>query len=57
MFNEIMRARQTELHVAETTITHRMTWEQLSRVDRLERALKKARGRLQILPNLAPKAH
>lgn len=57
MFNEIMRARQTELRVSETTIAHRMTWEQLSRIDRLERALKRARGRLQILPNLAPKAH
>ncbi len=57
MYPEIMNARLTELRVAETKINNRMAWEQVSRIDRLERALKIARGKLQLLPALSPKAH
>ncbi len=57
MYNELMNARLTELRVHETRIANRMAWEQVSRIDRLERALKMARGKLQILPTLSAKAH
>ena len=57
MYYEMMNARITELRVAETTINNRMMWEQVSRIERLERALKMARGRLQFLPTLSAKAH
>ena len=57
MYEEMMNARLTELRVAEKTIASRMLWEQVSRIDRLERALKMARGRLQFLPTLSAKAH
>lgn len=57
MYPELMNARLTELRVAETKINNRMAWEQVSRIDRLERALKIARGKLQLLPALSPKAH
>jgi hypothetical protein len=57
MFPELVHARQTELRVAETQIAHRMAWAQIVRVERLERALKVARGRLQMLPTLFPKAN
>lgn len=57
MFPELVNARQAELRVAETQIAHRMAWAQIVRVERLERALKVARGRLQMLPTLFPKAN
>ncbi len=57
MYNELMNARIAELRVSEKAISHRMEWEQVSRIDRLERALKMARGKLQILPTLSAKAH
>lgn len=57
MYHELMNARITELRVAEKTIGQRMAWEQVSQIDRLERALKMARGKLQILPTLSAKAH
>ncbi|MCC7089368.1 MAG: hypothetical protein M9925_09075 [Chloroflexi bacterium] len=57
MLLELANARQAELRVAETRIAHRMTWAQIARVDRLERALKVAQGRLQMLPTLFPKAN
>lgn len=57
MYTELMNSRLSDLRVAETTIANRMAWEQVSRIDRLERALKMARGKLQILPTLSVKAH
>ncbi len=57
MYTELMNARLTELRVAEPRINQRMAWEQFTRIDRLERALKMARGKLQILPTLSAKAH
>jgi hypothetical protein len=57
MLAELVNARQAELRVAETRIAHRMTWAQIVRVERLERALNVARGRLQMLPALFPKAN
>lgn len=57
MYHELMNARLTELAVCETKIANRMAWEQVSRIERLERALKMARGKLQLLPTLTVKAH
>ncbi|GMV85522.1 MAG: hypothetical protein AMXMBFR80_13770 [Dehalococcoidia bacterium] len=57
MLPELANARQLELKVLETQINQRMAWSQIARVERLERALKAARGRLQVLPALSPKAH
>ncbi len=57
MMEEMMNARLTELRVSDRTISQRMAWEQVSRIDRLERALKMARGKLQVLPTLSAKAH
>jgi hypothetical protein len=57
MLHELVEARQAELRAAETQIAHRMAWEQIMRVERLERALKAAKGRLQMLPALFSKAN
>ncbi|MCL4240764.1 MAG: hypothetical protein KJ048_05365 [Dehalococcoidia bacterium] len=57
MLTELVNARQAELRVQETQIAHRMAWSQIVRVERLERALRIARGRLQLLPTLFPKAN
>jgi hypothetical protein len=46
MYQEYANSRLIELEAAATTIKHRMEWEQLSRIDRLERALKVAGSRL-----------
>jgi hypothetical protein len=53
MLPELITARQDELRVMETQMMHRMAWYQIKRIDRLERALKVARGKLQALPTLA----
>jgi hypothetical protein len=57
MLPELMNARQDELRAFEKQITHRMAWAQIMRVERLERALRIARGKLQVLPTLYPKAN
>ena len=56
MLPEIAQSRVNELRAAETLINHRITWENISRLERLERALSTARGRLQAITNLTPKA-
>lgn len=56
MLPEIAAARTNELSAAETLITHRIAWENISRIERLERALKSARGRLQGITNLTARA-
>jgi len=53
MLPELVAARQDELRAMETQMMHRMAWIQIKRVERLERALKVARGKLQALPTLA----
>ncbi len=53
MLYELMVARQRELEAFEREIQQRMTLERLLRVERLERALKRARATLQVLPDLA----
>lgn len=57
MFEELMNSRLSDLRVAETTIEHRMEWEQLSRIDRLERALKAAQSKLHFLPTLSARTN
>jgi len=44
------RARQVELDLAQRTISQRQEWEALQQIDRLERQLQVARGRLNISP-------
>ncbi len=57
MLPELVNARQQELKALEPQINQRMAWSQIVRVERLERALKAARGKLQVLPALSPKAN
>ncbi|MEP7216414.1 MAG: hypothetical protein ABI782_09180 [Anaerolineaceae bacterium] len=45
MYEELARARANELRVAEHTISHRMRWAEVSTIERLEKALRVARGR------------
>lgn len=47
MYQEFANARLAEVRLAETQIKHRIEWAQLTRIDRLERALRVARGRVQ----------
>ena len=56
MYEELLRARQSDLALATRTIERRIEWEQLLRIDRLERALKRARGKLYFLPTLSAEA-
>lgn len=56
MLEELMNSQLTNLRVAGTTIEHRMEWEQLSRIERLERALKVAQSKLNFLPTLSARA-
>jgi hypothetical protein len=56
MLHEIAQSRMNELRAAETAISHRMAWENISRMERLERALRTARGRLQGISNITAKA-
>jgi hypothetical protein len=53
MLFEIMVARQRELDAMEREITQRAMLERLQQVERLERALKRAHAKLQVLPGLA----
>ncbi|MBK6318880.1 MAG: hypothetical protein IPI33_08970 [Dehalococcoidia bacterium] len=53
MYEELLRARQSDLALATRTIERRIEWEQLLRIDRLERALKVARGRLHLQPTFS----
>jgi len=57
MLELFAQARQDEVAAAALTINHRIEWEQISRIDRLERALKKARGRIFADPQVKAGAH
>lgn len=46
IFEEMSNARQRELDAAAQTISHRIEWERVSRIERLETALRAARKRL-----------
>jgi hypothetical protein len=54
MLQEMMNMRMAELAAAGRTISQRMEVERFSRVDRLERALRSARGRLAAFGYSAP---
>lgn len=45
VYEEFVQARQNELRAADLTIAHRMQWAELRTIDRLESALRAARGR------------
>ncbi len=53
MLEELLNARLSDLKVSETEINHRMEWEQLFQIERLERALSVAKGKLNLLPTLS----
>ncbi len=53
MLYELMMARQRELEAMEREIVQRQTLERLLQVERLERALKRVRAKLQAFPDLA----
>ena len=57
MLEENMNANINNFRNAELMIGHRMQWAQISRVDRLERALKVARGKLSFLPTLSARTN
>ncbi len=48
MLIDMFNARQLELAAAERTIAQRMELDQITRVERLERALRSARERLAV---------
>ncbi len=52
MLYEMMMARQQELEAMERTIAQRMELERVLQVERLERALKRVRAKLQLFPDL-----
>jgi hypothetical protein len=56
MFEEFVNARQTEVRLATRKAEQRMEWEQFFQIDRLERALRSARGRLQVHPRFSAEA-
>jgi hypothetical protein len=49
MYEELANAQMVNLKVAERTIEHRMAWNQIAQIERLERALSAARGKLATL--------
>lgn len=53
MLYELMVARQREIDAMEREIAQRQTLERLLQVERLERALKRVRAKLQAFPDLA----
>ena len=53
MLQEIAAARETELRLSARKIEHSMEWEQIFKIERLERALRLARVRLRTLPTLS----
>ena len=57
MLEENMNANISNFRNAQRTIEQRMQWEQISRIDRLERALKSSRGKLSFLPNLSARTN
>lgn len=57
MLEEMMRAHAATLRISQTTIEHRMEWEQVSRIERLERALKVAKSKLNFLPTLSARTN
>ena len=54
MLEEMMNARQAEMRVAARAIYQRMEYHQLSRIERLERALRSARDRVAGFRNTTP---
>lgn len=57
MLHEIANSRVLELQAMETRINHRIAWENISRMERLERALRTVRGRLQGITNVTARAN
>jgi hypothetical protein len=57
MFEELVNAHLTDLKVSGRKIEQRMAWENTSKIERLERALKSARGRMGMLPNLSARTN
>ena len=45
LFDELVHARENELRANEQTISNRMQWAEIRTIERLENALRTARGR------------
>jgi hypothetical protein len=46
LYQDLFNARQSEVHAAGRTIEQRMAWDQISRIERLESALRAAKVHL-----------
>ena len=57
MLEAIANAYIADLKVHERQITQRMQWAQIARIEKLESALRAARGRLHINPSFSLKAN
>lgn len=57
MLEELVHAHLTEYKVSGRTIEQRVAWEQLSRIERLERALKTARAKMFPMPALSTRTN
>ena len=57
MYEAFAKARTTELAVFERKINQRMEWAHVSRIEKLERALRSARGKMQFTANFSLKAN
>jgi|GEM_PF-2736447 len=57
MLEELMNAHIVELKASGRKIEHRAAWEQVSRIDRLERALKTAKSRISIVPTFSARTN
>ena len=54
MLQEMMNAYQAEMRVAARSISQRMEYHQVSRIERLERALRSARDRVASFRDTSP---
>jgi hypothetical protein len=57
MLEAIANAYIADLRVHERQINQRMQWAQIARIEKLESALRAARGRLHLNPNFSLKAN
>ena len=56
MYEAFANAYRAQLEVHERQINQRMEWDQISRIEKLERALRSARAKLQFSTNFSLKA-
>ena len=58
LYKELFNARQAELRATSRTVDQRIAWDQISRIERLESALRAAKAHLPWNnPGITAKAH